>query len=83
MKSQSLIVGDLAIMNGIVARRPSNMSREYWLEYEAPRIGKVYTKKQNTLYGWEYDIDKTKFETPKANVEELMSEDGECLSCKI
>lgn len=83
MKHNTLVVGDLAINNGIVAKKPTNMSRDYWMNYEVPRIGKTYSKKANVLYGSEYDIDSSKHVAVKADVNALMQEEGECLSCKI
>ena len=40
--------------NGIFAERPEWMSEEYWLNYEAPRIGTRVGKGGKFIYGADY-----------------------------
>lgn len=79
------MIGDMAIRNGIVARKPEWMNMDYWLEYEAPRIGKMYTKPEFGLYGIEYDIDKQRRHKQINNPvpDDGLGDDGECLSCHL
>lgn len=56
--------------NGVIAHKPTYMSDNFWFKYEAPRIGKSYSRNKDgsvALYGASYDI-------PTHGVEEL--EDG-------
>ena len=83
MQNKTLIIKDLAIANGVVAKKPKNMSDDYWFNYEVPRIGKSYVKDTTILYGVVYDIDQTYHEGVIINADKVIEEDGECLSCKL
>lgn len=86
-------MAELVVRNGIVAKKPEWMDDDYWLEYEAPRIGKRYGGRRkgvpDMLYGMEYDIHN---HNDGPNLAELTdeekfgtSEEGDCAGggCKI
>lgn len=37
--------------NGVTITKPDYMDDDYWFLYEAPRVGKYYGGKTNSLYG--------------------------------
>lgn len=82
MANNTLVVGELAINNGVVARKPSYMEEDYWQRYEVPRIGKCYTK-HGELYGIEWDINKDLYKQHQIVVSNTRQDIDDCVGCKI